>query len=191
MGTDDDRTARRKMLAPDYRERLFALINASAFIEHMAMSLRELEWGRARFHMEAAAFRLQPFGVVHGGNLATLIDSATFWACFLAMGTDEDALTSVDLKLNYLAPARVEALDCVGTLIKAGKTLSYAEASVTDANGRLVAHGTSTLMRLPRLGIKLGVPMWSDADAPSPSGSASDSAPGSAPGSSPGGGPAS
>jgi len=153
-------TTTHRTLDPRYRERLFELINTSPFVAHMAMRMSELEWGMARFQMEAAPFRLQPFGVVHGGNLATLIDSATFWACFLSMGNDNDALTSVDLKLNYLAPARTEPLDCVGTLIKAGKTLSYAEAEVTDANGRLLAHGTSTLMRLPNLGINLGIPMW-------------------------------
>jgi uncharacterized protein (TIGR00369 family) len=76
------------------------------------------------------------------------------------MGSDEDGLASVDLKLNYLAPVRVEALRASGTLIKAGKTLSYAEADVRTGDGRLVAHGTSTLMRLPNLGVKLGIPLW-------------------------------
>ena len=126
----------------------------------MGMRITELAWGRATFEMTSAEFRLQPSGVVHGGNIATLIDSAAFWACYLAMGSDEDGLASVDLKLNYLAPARVEDLRSTGTLIKAGKTLSYAEADVRTGDGRLVAHGTSTLMRLPGLGVKLGIPLW-------------------------------
>lgn len=41
-----------------------------------------------------------------------------------------------------------------------GKTLSYAEAEVRGADRRLIAHGTSTLMRLPGLGVKLGVALW-------------------------------
>jgi len=150
----------RRQLDPRYRDKLFALINESPFVRHMAMRLADLQWGSARFEMDAADFRLQPFGVVHGGNIATLIDSATFWACFLSLGTDDDALTSVDLRLNYLGAARVEPLDCVATLIKAGKRLSYAEARVVNKKGDLIAHGTSTLMRLPGLGIKLGLPMW-------------------------------
>lgn len=124
------------------------------------MRITELALGSATFEMTAAEFRLQPFNVVHGGNIATLIDSAAFWACFLSMGSDDDGLASVNLNLNYLAPARVEALRCTGTLIKAGKTLSYAEADVRGEDGRLVAHGTSTLMRLPGFGVKLGIPMW-------------------------------
>ena len=149
-----------RTLAPAYRTMLFDLINASPFVRHMGMTIDGLEWGSARFQMDAGAFRLQPLGVVHGGNIATLIDSATFWACFVAMDSDDDGLTSVDLKLNYLAPARVEPLTCVGTLIKAGKRLSYAGADVINARGDLLAHGTSTLMRLPNMGMKLGIPMW-------------------------------
>ena len=147
---------------PLYRERLFAMIDDAPFVRHMGMRITDLAWGRATFELTAAEFRLQPLGVVHGGNIATLIDTATFWACFLAMDSDEDGLASVDLKLNYLAPARVEMLRCAGTLIKAGKTLSYAEAEVLAGDNRLIAHGTSTLMRLPGLGMKLGIPLWAE-----------------------------
>ena len=145
---------------PAYRERLFALIDGAPFVRHMGMRITDLTWGRAAFEMVPAEYRLQPFGVVHGGNIATLIDTATFWACYLSMGSDDDGLATVDLKLNYLAPARVEPLRCTGTLIKAGKTLSYAEAEVRGGDDRLLAHGTSTLMRLPGLGVKLGIPLW-------------------------------
>ena len=158
MGSPDDGSAR--VFNPQYRERLFALIDGAPFVRHMGMRITDIAWGRAAFELTPADFRLQPFGVIHGGNVATLIDSATFWACYLAMDSDDDGLASVDLKLNYLAPARVEALRCEGTLIKAGKTLSYAQAEVRAADGRLLAHGTSTLMRLPGLGVKMGIPIW-------------------------------
>jgi uncharacterized protein (TIGR00369 family) len=149
-----------RVLSPIYRERLFAFINEAPFVKHMGMRITHIAWGSAVFELEAAEYRLQPFGVVHGGNIATLIDSAAFWACFVAMGSDDDGLASVDLKLNYLAPARREALRCAARMIKEGKTLYYAEAEVQAGDGRLIAHGTSTLMRLPGLGAKLGVPFW-------------------------------
>ena len=157
----DVQTAAR-VFNPQYRERLFAQINDAPFVRHMGMRITDLGWGRATVELTASEFRLQPFGVIHGGNIATLIDTATFWACFLSMDSDEDGLTSVDLKLNYLAPARVETLRCTGTLIKAGKTIFYAEAEVLTADNRLIAHGTSTLMRLPGLGVKFGIPLWSE-----------------------------
>src|SRR5262245_6957858 len=110
-----------KQIHPEYQRRLFSSINDSPFPNHMQMKITEISWGSCTFILEPAAFRLQPFGVVHGGNIATLIDSATFWACYLPMETDEDGLTSVDLKLNYLAPARQGLLRCVGTMMKRGK----------------------------------------------------------------------
>jgi uncharacterized protein (TIGR00369 family) len=158
----DEQPGAAHVLNPQYRERLFALLDGAPFFQHMGMRITDLAWGRATVEMTPAEFRLQPFGVVHGGNIATLIDTATFWACYLSMGSEDDGLTSVDLKLNFLAPARLETLQSTGTLIKAGKTLSYAEADVRTSDGRLVAHGTSTLMRLPGLGVKLGVPLWSE-----------------------------
>ena len=154
----EEKAGAARVLNPLYRERLFALIDGAPFVRHMGMRITDLTWGGATFELAPAEFRLQPFGVVHGGNIATLIDSATFWACYLSMGSDDDGLASVD----YLAPVRMEALRSTGTLIKAGKTLSYAEADVRTGDGRLVAHGTSTLMRLPGLGVKLGIPLWAE-----------------------------
>ena len=158
----DQELAGARVLNPLYRERLFALIDGSPFVRHMGMRITDIAWGRATFEMTPADFRLQPLGVVHGGNIATLIDSAAFWACYLSMGSDDDGLASVDLKLNYLAPARMDVLRSTGTLIKAGRTLFYAEADVRTGDGQLVAHGTSTLMRLPGLGLKIGIPFWAD-----------------------------
>jgi len=152
----------KRALSAAYRERLFAQINAAPFVRHIGMRITDLGWGSATIEMEAAEFRMQPFGVVHGGNISTLIDTATFWACYVPMGSDDDGLASVDLKLNYLAPAFVEPLRCTGALIKGGKTLLYAQAEVRGGDGRLIAHGTSTLMRLPGKGVKLGIPLWAD-----------------------------
>lgn len=156
----------RRELGARYRAKLFETIDAAPFIRHMGMRITDIGWGTASFALEPAGYRLQPFAVVHGGNIATLIDSATFWACFVAMGSDDDGLTSVDLKLNYLAPARTEPLSCSARMLKAGKTLFYAEAEVRGGDGRLIAHGTSTLMRLPGPGMKLGIPMWDDGPPP-------------------------
>ncbi len=147
-------------LNPAYRDRLLAYLNEVPFVRHMGIRATDLAWSLARFEQADAPFRLQPFGVVHGGNIASLIDTATFWACYLALPNDEDGMTSVDLKLNYLSAARTEPLRCTARAIKSGRTLSYAEAEVRTPDGRLVAHGTSTLMRLPQQGVKFGIPMW-------------------------------
>ena len=56
-------------------------------------------------------------------------------------------MTSVDLKMNFLAPATAPGkLIARGRRIKIGKTLGLGEAEVADAHGKIVAHGVSTLM---------------------------------------------
>ena len=93
--------------------------------------------------------------------IATLIDTATFWAAFA--GLPEDAgLVNVDLKLNYLAPVSQGLLVAEGRCIRSGRTIAYAEASVRTADGELLAHGTSTLMTLPGKGIRLPVAKFID-----------------------------
>ena len=57
-------------------------------------------------------------------------------------------MTSVDLKLNYLTAARHEPLTCLGKLIKSAAGFPTPRRRCAP-RGRLVAHGTSTLMRLP------------------------------------------
>ena len=95
---------------------------------------------------------LQAFGIVHGGVLATLVDTATFWAVFLRL-PDGCGLVNIDLKLNYLKPALNGKLTAEGRAIRSGRTISYAEANVLDEDGQLIVHGTSTLMSMPGKGL--------------------------------------
>lgn len=132
------------------------IINRSPFPQHMAMRLDTLALDFCRIHLDADERHLQPFGIVHGGALATLIDTATFWATFLRL-PEGDGLVNVDLKLNYVQTARAGRLTAEGRCIRAGRTISYAEARVMAADGTLLTHGTSTLMALPGKGFALGV----------------------------------
>jgi uncharacterized protein (TIGR00369 family) len=58
--------------------------------------------------------------------------------------------------LNYLKPVEQGLLRAEGVAIRSGNTISYAESKVLDANGELIAHGTSTLMTLPGKGLDVG-----------------------------------
>lgn len=68
----------------------------------------------------------------------------------------------MDLKLNYLSPVTDETLVATGRCLRAGGTLSYAEARVTDANGRLMAHGASTLLIMRGKGLDIPAPKFLD-----------------------------
>jgi uncharacterized protein (TIGR00369 family) len=138
---------------PEYVKELINIVNTSPYPSHMAMRLAAIDIDMADIELETGRFHHQPYGIVHGGVLATLIDTATFWAAFMRIPEDA-GLVNIDLKLNYLKPVVDDRLRAEGRAIRSGKSISYAEASVFDEKNELIAHGTSTLMLLPDKGLK-------------------------------------
>jgi len=141
---------------PAYIAAVQESVRAAPYPELIGMTIAALEFDTCRIELDLAQRHLQPFGIVHGGVIATLIDTATFWAGFMRLPEDA-GLVNVDLKLNYLKAVAGGHLHADGRCLRAGRQISYAEASVFDGNGDLVAHGTSTLMALPGKGLKVGV----------------------------------
>ena len=148
-----------KQVNPSYVTALKETVKNSPYPKHMKMALDEIEYDAATIVINLAHCHLQPFGIVHGGVIATIIDTATFWAAFLGLPEDT-GLVNVDLKLNYLAPVREGRLLAKGTCIRPGRSLSYSEAHVSDDRGTLIAHGTSTLMALPGKGLTMDMPKF-------------------------------
>lgn len=147
------------MLNPDYITALLRTINESPFPRHLPMRVVEVGPDSARVELDIADCHLQPFGIVHGGVIATLIDTATFWAGFGTIA-DHAGLVNLDLKLNYIQSVAKGRLVATGRCLRAGRTISYAEAHVRADDDTLIAHGTSTLMTLAGKGISLGPPKF-------------------------------
>ena len=141
---------------PAYLQALQDSVRTASYPHLIGMTLAAIDVDSCRIELELGERHLQPFGIVHGGVLATLIDTATFWAGFMRL-PDDAGLVNVDLKLNYLKAVTRGRLRTEGRCLRAGRQISYTEASVFDEAGELVAHGTSTLMALPGKGLKLGI----------------------------------
>jgi uncharacterized protein (TIGR00369 family) len=138
----------------EYVQRLLSAVNDSSFAVNLPLRLVSIEPDGARVELEVEPKHRQLLGTIHGGVIAMLIDTATYWAAFLVLPEDT-TLVNIDLKLSYLRPVSQGLLIVEGRCLKSGRTVSYAEAHVTDGDGRLVAHGTSTLMALPGKGFEL------------------------------------
>jgi uncharacterized protein (TIGR00369 family) len=140
-----------KKINPAYVEAIKSGANGSPYFSLLEMKIIGFEIGTSHLEIEIEPSKhLQPFGAVHGGVFASIIDAAAFWAVYPE--ADEDVgMTSVDLKVNYLAPCFGGKLIARGRSIKLGKTLGLGEVEVTDAEGRILTHGTSTLIVLPGL----------------------------------------
>ena len=139
-------------LNPRYTEAVSVLINRSPYFSLLSMTLKDLQWGTCLMEVELEEKHLQPFGNVHGGAIASLVDAAAFWAVFPQVERGK-GLTTVEMKLNYLAPVQKGKLVARGRCIKLGRTLALGETSVTNGEGTLIAHGTATMMVVPELRI--------------------------------------
>jgi uncharacterized protein (TIGR00369 family) len=111
--------------------------------------------------LEIEDHHLQLRGTVAGGVMASLIDTATFWSAFVRVPHDA-GVANVDLRVNFLeaVPKDARRLIAEGTCLRPGRRLNYAEAYVRDDTGRVVAHGTSTVLTLPGKGLGIDLPKF-------------------------------
>jgi uncharacterized protein (TIGR00369 family) len=109
--------------------------------------ITEAEEGRVVFAVEPSEFHYNPIGVVHAGLALTLIDSAVGCAVqtMLPAGV---AYTTLETKGNFVRPLTRETgrVLCEARVLHLGSRSATGEAKLTDAAGKLYAHGTSTCL---------------------------------------------
>jgi uncharacterized protein (TIGR00369 family) len=113
--------------------------------ETMDFRLDEVAHGLAVFSGEGKFAHYNPLGTVHGGWIATLLDSCMGCAVHTTLKAGQ-GYTSLEIKVNFVRPVmdttgRVRA---EGRVIHVGRTTATAEGRLIDANGKLLAHGTTT-----------------------------------------------
>lgn len=88
-----------------------------------------------------------PLGTVHGGVISTLLDTAAACSVHSTLAPGE-GYTSLDLTVKFLRPVTVESglLRATGSVLQRGRRTALAQAQLHDAQGRLVAHATSSCM---------------------------------------------
>ncbi len=139
-----------KKLNPAYVESIIKIVNECPYFSLLSMEVKSVGLGESHLTVAVNKKHLQPFHQVHGGVYASLIDAAAFWAVYPQL-EERVGLTTVELKINYLAPLSQGRMIAKGRSIKVGKTLCLGEASIEDETGKLLAHGTETMMILKDL----------------------------------------
>jgi uncharacterized protein (TIGR00369 family) len=129
------------------REILAGRIPPPPIAATLGFGLVSVEPGRAVFDLIPAEYHYNPIGSVHGGVYATLCDSA----CGCAVHSMLPAgayYTSMDLSTRFIRPVTTSSgrLLCEGTVTHLGSRTALAEARLTDADGRLYAHATSSCL---------------------------------------------
>jgi uncharacterized protein (TIGR00369 family) len=143
--------ARSSMRAMSGLEFLCGLMDGSlpppAFSATSRIAPVEAEAGRVVFEGEPHGDFYNPMGTVHGGWIATLLDTAMACAVHSSLKAGE-IFTTVEMNVTYVRPVQAATgkLRCVGVLLHSGGRVASAEGKVYDAAGILIAHGSETCL---------------------------------------------
>lgn len=134
------------------RQALFAYFREFPFNKLLGMELVEVEPGRARLAMSWREDLCQPAGILHGGAMASLADTAIAHSILLTpehrAQRDEHGgrMVSVDLRLKYLRPVSAGKVYCDARVVRMGRQIIHTEAVISDADGKQIALADSIYM---------------------------------------------
>jgi acyl-CoA thioesterase len=119
----------------------------NTFPRLLGIELDYVESGRACLSVEVRDELLQLQNIMHGGAVATLIDTAV---AFAIVGASQPGarFTTVEMKVNYLAPIRRGRVRAVAKLIRDGRRIVVADCDVLDSDNQLCAKGLLTYIRM-------------------------------------------
>ncbi len=105
--------------------------------------------GRTVWRMRADERFANPAGIVQGGFVGAMADSAMGSATvtFARERGQKVFSSNVEMKTSFFAPVRVgSVLECTATVVSGGSRVAFAEAEVVDDQGRTVARASSTYL---------------------------------------------
>ncbi|MET3962764.1 uncharacterized protein (TIGR00369 family) [Marmoricola sp. OAE513] len=115
----------------------------------LGMSVVEVGEGIATFELSPDERMMNPIGTVHGGIAATILDSCMGCAVHTTLAPGE-AYTTQQLNLHYLRAMQpgMGPVRATGTVLYRGRKQATAEGKLFSADGKLIAHGTTTCLVL-------------------------------------------
>jgi uncharacterized protein (TIGR00369 family) len=142
--------------APAHSEavaRVRASFDRQGLMGLLGARLDDVSSGQVRITLPRRPEICQQHGYVHAGATSAIADSAGGYAALTLMSTTSEVLT-VEYKLNLLAPAAGELLEAVGTVLKAGRTITVCRLEIYSLHHdtrTLIATGQQTLIAVPAL----------------------------------------
>lgn len=136
-----------RRLSPSQALWIRRVARSMPFYRTLGVTLTELGWGQADIRLRVGRELTQNAGYAHGGVAASLIDSAVGLALCTTLRSPQ-MITTIELKVNFTAPARPGILKAKGRIIHRGGRIAVGEGEVRDGKGALVAKGMATYMIL-------------------------------------------
>ena len=117
------------------------------FVSLVGIELESAEPGLAVMSLAVRDELKRDHGVVHGGAIATLVDTCTAFAIIPLLAKDEHSVT-VDLTISYLRPLTTGTARVSARILRQGARLIVLSAEVLDHEGNLAATALSTYLRV-------------------------------------------
>lgn len=109
---------------------------------HLGFVVEDMRAGYARLRLPIRPEVMQPAGIMHGGAIASLIDTAVVPAIGTA-GVEPTRMVTISMNIDYMGAITDEDAVCEGWVTKQGRSIVFCSAEVTGANsGRVCATGT-------------------------------------------------
>ncbi|UCD58791.1 MAG: PaaI family thioesterase [Candidatus Hydrogenedentota bacterium] len=114
----------------------------------IGMEVVEVRAGYSRFRLPFRRELTQPFGVLHGGALAAVADSAVAIALWGLVGTDK-TFTTIEMKINFIAAVASGEVIAEGNIVHCGRRTAIGDVTLKDQDERLVGKCLATYLILP------------------------------------------
>lgn len=123
----------------------------SAWVDDaLGLQWDELGPDRVRAHVDADARHHQPYGIVHGGVHASIVETIASVGAAMRLAGRDEVVVGVSNTTDFVRPHRTGRLDAVGTPVHAGRTQQLWEVRITrGSDERLVAIGRVRLQHVP------------------------------------------
>ena len=136
-------------LDPRKLERARKAFAAVPYARFLGLELGEVGPGEVSIHLDVRDELKQNQGVVHGGVIASLIDTASAFAVLTQIEIDE-SVTTTDLTIHYLRPITIGRMTATARIIRGGRRLFVLTVDLHSATNALVATAVTTYIKIDR-----------------------------------------
>jgi uncharacterized protein (TIGR00369 family) len=134
-------------LTDEQRRRVEAARAGVPFLKHLGVEVESVGPGTATLLLPVREEIMRNDGIVHGGAVASVIDSAFAFAIIPLLADNERTVT-IDLTIHYLRPLSSGVSKTVARVVRAGRRVITVSAELFDENGKLAATALSTYLRM-------------------------------------------
>jgi len=139
----------KQQVDPQKLERARSAFAAVPYAKFLGLQLGAVLPGKVSIHLDIRDELKQNQGVVHGGAIASLIDTASAFAVLTQIDVEE-RVTTTDLTIHYLRPATTGRISATAQIIRGGRRLFVLSVDVHDSTEALVATAVTTYIKIDK-----------------------------------------